>query len=260
VWKPVEQNALVNGDMVVVEITSLDGPGANEPRRYQIFLGQDQIRPQIEEVIRTMASGEKGEFTVDLPEGEDENVTKPHPIRIHVIEAKHAEYPPIDDAFAASIGDFDSLADLKDKISQDLEKEAEADAERGVRQQIAGHILEANPYDVPETMVKQYLDQMIRPRKGDDPAKIEEMKMSVRPAAVQALRRLLLVDRVAEMEGLRATPDEVEGKIVEVAGRLDKSPEEVRVQFQKSGRLGELEEQVTEDKVFEYLKSISEIT
>jgi trigger factor len=261
VYKPLDEGqALANGDMAVVEITSLDGPGKHEPRRYQIFIGQDQVRPQIEEVIRTLAPGESGEFTVELPEGENDNVTKPHPIRVNVIEAKRPEYPAVDDAFAQSLGSFEGLSDLKAKIHGDLEKEAEADAERSVRQQIVGQILDANPFDVPDAMVKQYLDQMIRPRKDDDPARMEEMKTSVRPAAVQALRRLLLVDRVADLESLRATPDEVDAKVADVAARLGKPEAEVRNQFQKSGRLGELEEQITEDKVFEYLKSLSDIS
>jgi trigger factor len=260
VWKPIDQDeALLLGDMAVVEITSLDGPAANQARRYQILLGQDQVRPQIEEVIRTMKTGEQGEYTVDLPEGEDETVTRPHPVRIHVIEAKRPEYPAVDDEFAKGIGNFESLADLKEKVHTDLEQEATAEAERGVRAQLVGQILEANPFDVPDTMVNQYLDQMIRPRKGDDPAKIDEMKQAVRPQAVQALRRLLLVDRIAEMEGLRATPDDVNSKVEELAGRFNKPASEVHTQLQKSGRLSEIEEQITEEKVFDYLKGLSDI-
>ena len=260
VWQPIEDgHALINGDMAVVEITSLDGPGANEPRRYQIFIGQDQVRPQIEEVIRTMAPGEQGEFTVELPEGDNESVTRPHPIRVHVIEAKRPGYPSVDDDFAKSLGNFESLADLREKVRADLEKEAEVEGERGVRQQIVAQILEANPFPVPDTMVKQYLDQMIRPRKDDDPARVEEMKTVVRPQAEQALRRLMLIDRIADMESLRATPDDVDAKVAELAERFGKPAAEVRNQFQKSGRLGEIEEQLTEEKVFDYLKSLSEI-
>jgi trigger factor len=261
VWKPIEPNeSLLLGDMAVVEITSLDGPAANQPRRYQILLGQDQVRPQIEEVIRTMKAGEQGEYTVDLPEGEDETITLPHPVRIHVIEAKRPEYPAVDDEFAKGMGSFESLADLKEKVHADLEQEATAEAERGVRAQLVGQILEANPFDVPDTMVNQYLDQMIRPRKGDDPAKIEEMKQAVRPQAVQALRRLLLVDRIADMESLRATPDDVNNKVEELAERFQKPAAEVHAQLQKSGRLSEIEEQITEEKVFDYLKSLSSVT
>jgi trigger factor len=260
-WQPLpEGEALVVGDMAIVEITSLDGPGADQPRRYQVVLGQDQVRPQIEEIIRTLAPGENGEFTVDLPDGEDETVTRPQAIRVSVIEGKRADHPPVDDEFAKGLGSFDSLADLQEKIREDLEKEAAADAERGLRSQLVAQILEANPFDVPEAMVNQYLDQLIRPRKDDDPARIEDMKNAVRPQAIQGIRRLLLVERIAEMEGLRATQSEIDAKIEELAERFSKPVPEVQAQFQKSGRLGEVEEQITEEKVFEYLKSLSDIT
>jgi trigger factor len=260
-WSPLPAGeALVVGDMAIVEITSLDGPGSDQPRRYQVVLGQDQVRPQIEEVIRTLAPGEQGEFTIDLPDAEDETVTKPQAIRVSVIEGKRAEHPPVDDEFAKSLGSFDSLADLHEKIREDLEKEAAADAERGVRSQLVAQILDANPFDVPDAMVSQYLDQLIRPRKDDDPARIEDMKNAVRPQAIQGIRRLMLVERIAEMEGLRATPSEIDAKVEELAERFNKSVHEVRGQFQKSGRLGELEEQITEEKVFEYLKSLSDIS
>ncbi|MGQ0813656.1 MAG: trigger factor [Gemmatimonadota bacterium] len=263
VWQPIDAGqALVTGDMAVVEITSLDeGPGKDQPRRYQVVLGQGQVRAQIEEVIRAMSPGEQGEYTVDLPEGDDdETVTRPHNVRVNVVEAKRPEYPPVDDDFARGLGAFDSLADLKAKVREDLEKEASADAERGLRHNLTAQILEANPFDVPDAMVKQYLDQLIRPRKDDNPDDIERMKEATRPAAVQALRRLLLIDRVAELEGLRATPDDVDARIEELAARFNKPAREVRTQFQKSGRLGEIEESITEEKVFEYLKSLSDIS
>lgn len=261
VWQPVDNGqALVNGDMATVEITTLEGPNADQPRRYNVVLGQQQVRPEIEELIRTLAPGEQGEFTVDLPEGEDESVTTPHKIRINVVEGKHPDYPPVDDEFAKSLGSFVSLADLKEKIREDLEKEATSDAERGVRQNLVAQILDANPFDVPDAMVAQYLDQLIRPRKGDDPEQIENMKNTVRPQAVQAIRRMMLIDRVAELEGLRATESDVDAKIEELATRFNRPSHEVRNQFKKSGRLSEIEEQITEEKVFDYLKSLSDIS
>jgi trigger factor len=261
VWQPIEAGqAMVIGDMAVVEITSLDeGPGKDEPRRYQVVLGQQQVRQQIEDVIRAMAPGEQGEYTVDLPEGDDDETLKPHNIRVNVVEGRRPEYPPVDDEFAKSLGAFESLDDLKQKVRADLEKEAETEAERALRHNLIGQILEANPFDVPDAMVNQYLDQLIKPRKGDQPEDIERMREATRPAAVQALRRLLLVDRIAEMEGLRATPEDVEAKIEEVATRFNKPAREIRNQFQKSGRLTEMEESLTEEKVFDYLKSLSDI-
>ena len=259
-WNPIEPGqAIVNGDMAVVEITALEGASANQARRYQVYLGQEQVRPEIEEAIRTLAPGEQGEFTVDLPEGEDDTSLKPHRIRINLVEAKRPEYPELTDEFARGLGSFDSVAALRERVREDLQKEAASEAERAVRHDLISQIVEANPFDVPDSMVSQYLDQMIRPRKGEDPARMEEFKQAAYPGAQQALRRMLVIDRIADLEGLRATPSEVDQRIEEIAERVAKSPEELRAQFQKSGRLGELEEQITEEKVFDYLKSISTV-
>jgi trigger factor len=259
-WHPIEAGqALVQGDMAVVEITALDGASANQPRRYQISLGQEQVRPEIEEVIRTLAPGEQGEFTVELPDGEDETVLKPHRIRVQMIEAKRPEYPELTDEFAQQLGSFDNVANLHERVREDLAKESEAEAERSVRQALVSQIIEANPFEVPDSMVQQYLDQMLRPRKGEDPARVEEFKQAAYPGAQQALRRMLVIDRVAELEGLRATPHDVDARVEDIAQRVGRSAQEIRAQFQKSGRLGEIEEQITEEKVFDYLKSLSTI-
>jgi trigger factor len=259
-WQPIEAGqALVTGDMAVVEITALEGASANQARRYQVFLGQEQVRPEIEEVIRTLAPGEQGEFTVDLPEGDDETTLKPHQIRVNLVEAKRPQYPELTDEFAQQLGSFNDVATLRERVREDLEKESVAEAERALRQDLISQIIEANPFDVPDSMVNQYLDQMIRPRKGEDPARMEEFKQAARPGAQQALRRMLVIDRVADLESLRATPNEVEGKIEEIAGRVGKPAHEIHAQFQKSGRLGEIEETLTEEKVFEYLKALSTI-
>jgi trigger factor len=259
-WTPIEPGqAVVVGDMAVVEITSLEGPAANQPRRYQVLLGQEQVRPEIEEAIRTLAPGEQGEFTVELPEGDDESTLKPHRIRVNLIEAKRPEHPELTDEFAQGLGSFDSVATLRERVREDLEKEAIAEAERAVRHDLISQIVDANPFDVPDSMVSQYLDQMIRPRKGEDPARMEEFKQAAYPGAQQALRRMLVIDRIADLESLRATPYDVDQRLEEIAGRVGKSSDEMRAQFQKSGRLGEIEEQITEEKVFDYLKSLSTV-
>ena len=259
-WHPIEPGqAIVNGDQAVVEITSMEGQSANQSRRYQVFLGQEQVRPEIEEAIRTLAPGEEGEFTVDLPEGEDETSLKPSRIRINLVEAKRPEYPELTDEFARGLGAFDSVATLRERVREDLQKEAASEGERAIRHDLISQIVDANPFDVPDSMVNQYLDQMIRPRKGEDPARMEEFKQAAYPGAQQALRRMLVLDRVADLEGLRATPSEVDQRIEEIAGRVGKPADELRTQFQKSGRLGEIEEGITEEKVFDYLKSLSTI-
>jgi trigger factor len=260
-WHPVDGETPLAGDSVVVDITPLEEEtgAAGQPRSYEIVMGQGQAVPAIEDVVRTLAAGSEGEFTVDLPEsGEDPSAgTKPHRIRVAVREVKRPELPTLDDAFAQSLGEFETLDTLRERIRTDLEREAENDAERQLRGQLLGEIIGANPLEVPESMTREYLTRIIPEREGVDTARLDEIRQSARPAAENAIRRMLIIERVAEQESLHARPEEVEERVVSIAERLGRSPAEVRSQLQKSGRLHELEEEITEDRVFDYLKSLS---
>lgn len=264
-WNPVEEEAVVKGDTVVVEITPLAGPEAEEgakPRQYQIVLGEEQALPPVEEAIRTLKPGEEGEFTLELPdpEAEEEGATREERLRIRILEAKRPELPALDDEFARSVGDFEDLDTLRSRIRADLEREAEAEAERSVRHQLIDRILEANPFEVPDSLVNRYLDRLVRPRAGADPERIAETRQLARPAAEQALRRMMVIERVAEVEGLHANPTEIDVRVEELAERHGRPIGEVWAQLQKSGQLSAIEEEITENKVFEYLKSQSEIS
>ncbi len=107
--------------------------------------------------------------------------------------------------------------------------------------------------------MNQYLQRIISPREGADPERIAEARTMARPAAEHALRRLMVIERVAELEGLHATSAELDARIERVAERQGRPVGEVWAQLQKSGQLSRLEEEITEAKVFDYLKSQSTI-
>jgi trigger factor len=261
-WRQVEGEAPVVGDMVVVDITALrDDAEPAKPRRYQIVLGEGQAAPAIEESIRSLRPGEAQEFTVDLRRNADDesSPTEPHRIHVSLLEAQRPDRPAADDDFARSLGDFESLEDLRSKIRQDLEREAENDAERTLRMDLVENIIDANPFEVPRSMVDDYLKRVMPAREGIDEARLEEVRETARPGAQKALQRMLVVERVAEMEALGASPDEVEERISAIGERLGRNPAETRATLQKAGRLHEIEEEITENKVFEYLKSLSTI-
>lgn len=261
VWKPVESESPVLGDMAVVDISPIENGEPGAPRRYQIFLGEGQVRPEIEERIRTLTPGATGDFTIDLPENAEDpgSPLKQHQLRVYLESVQRPEYAPLDDDFARAVGDFASLSSLRERVRADLEREAEAQSHQDARRQLLDQVLQANPFEVPGTMVDRYLEQVIRPRKSDDPDRIAEMRQAARPAAEQALRRMLAIQRIAELEGLQADPAEVDARLEEVSKQHGRSPREIRAQLKKEGREHEVEEQLTEDKVFRYLESLSTI-
>jgi trigger factor len=262
VWNAIEDTP-VSGDMVTVQITPLDDAmGDPKPRRYELVLGEGQALPAIEDAIRTLKPGAEEEFTVELPADADDAAagTKTHTLRIHMQEAKRAERPALDDAFAKSAGDFDSLEALRDRVREDLQNEAVREADRNVRHQLVHQIIEANPFEVPASMTEQYLERALPAREGIDTEQLQQLRQSAWPAAEHAIRRILIVERIAEMEGLRATAAEVDERIVQISERLGRSEDEVRRQLQKNGRISEIEEEITEERVFEYLLGLSSIS
>ena len=262
--QPKEGHTPTIGDMVKVEITPLDveaGATPAQPREYQVVIGEGEAVPAIEDVLRTLRAGEAGEFTVDLPdrgEGAAEG-TKPHRIRVRMLEVHEPQLPALDDDFAKGLGDFESLEQLRERVREDLGREAEREAERRLRAELLTQIVAANPFEVPGAMVKQYLEAMLPAREGADQARVQELRQDAYPAAEEALKRMLVIERVAELEALHAQPAEVEARLAEIAGRLGRPVGEVGAQLRKNGRLDELEREITEEKVFAYLKSLSSI-
>ena len=72
------------------------------------------------------------------------------------------------------------------------------------------------------------------------------------PAEADAIHALI-VEHLAEKEGLSATQDEIDARVEEVATAHGRTPSEVWLQLEKSGQLEILEREITQDKVFKFL-------
>lgn len=261
-WVPTDEGQPVEGDMASVSVQKLvDGEEEGEGHDYDLVLGRGEAIPDVEDAIRSLEPGASGDFTVTFPEDfptEERRGEKQH-LRITLRARKVRELPELDDDFARSLGDFEDLDTLRAKIREDLEKEAEEQSESAVRSQLLQSLLEANPMDVPGSMVDRYIEGMLGDTKDADPEAVARAKEQIRPEAEQAVKRILLIERVAEIQDLRATEEDVDERIEAIAGQNDVSPSEVYASFQKTGRLETLEREITENNVFDFLKGQSEI-
>lgn len=264
-WRVEEEGQAESGDLVSVQIQRLDseeeGGQAPEPKSYEFVLGEGDAIPDVEEAILTLTPGESGEFAVTFPEDfpNEELRGQQQRLRIDLVERKGLELPELDDAFAAEVGGFEDLAELRSKVREDLTREAEEQAESEVRSQLVDQLLDANAFQVPRTMVERYLQQILGDGEDVPEEKMAEAREQLRPQAERAVKRILLVDRVADTQGLGATEDELDDRVEAIAERNDTTPAQVYARLQKAGRLESLEREITERKVFDFLKEQSEI-
>jgi trigger factor len=268
-WEELEAEARPDyGDQVLVEITALTDDGEEEPHTYRIVIGEGQAIADVEAAILTLTPGEIGEFTVSFPEDFPDEARRgqQQQLRIDLKEARRKVLPAIDEDFARAVGEFDSLDALRARVLEDLREDAEQRAEGEVRRQLIDQVLEANPFDSPESMLQRYLDYMLGetddreggqkpPRSPEEEERHAKVRETLRPQAEWGLKRTLVVERIAEQEGLRATQDEIDERVEELAAKHDRSPSEVWIQLEKSGQLEVLEREITEEKVYDHLKS-----
>jgi len=252
-WTPVTEKPLP-GDMVNVQIATGDAPSTEDAKTYPLVLGAGQAIPGIEELIMEAAPGETVERPVkwpdDFPDEEQRGKTKK--VRITVNEVKRKSAPAVDDAFAREVGDFDSLAALRAVVRADLEHQAEREAEASVRQQLIDQIISANAFDVPKSWVQQFVQNYAEAYQIPEPQR-EQFAGEFRTMAERQIRRDLVIETIAEKEGLTASEKDLDDRIAEQATKRQMNPGQIYAQLEKSGRLKEMERSITEDNVFKWL-------
>ena len=252
-WTPVAEKPLP-GDMVNVQIATGDSPPTEEAKTYPLVLGAGQAIPGIEELVMEAAPGETVERPVKWPEDfpDEEQRGKTKKVRITVNEVKRKSAPALDDAFAREVGDFDSLAALRAVVRADLERQAEREAEASVRQQLIDQIISANAFDVPKSWVQQFVQNYAEAYQVPEPQR-EQFAGEFRTMAERQIRRDLVIETIAEKEGLTASEKDLDDRIADQATKRQMNPGQIYAQLEKSGRLKEMERSITEDNVFRWL-------
>ncbi len=262
-WKPVNRKPAA-GDSVEVTITPLEGETSEaESQPYRFSLGEGRAIPDVEAAIMTLDPESAAEFTITFPEDfeDEEQQGKSRRLRIELRQVLEQELPTLDDEFARSLGDLEDLEALREAVAKDLLHHKEQEVEAKLDHEIVESIMQANPFDVPDSMIERYVDALIGPPPEDaDPDLVDQAREQARPAAEWGIRRTLIIQRVAEDEGLEATKEDVQERLQALAKRMGRQVGEVRARMAKSGELRDLERRITEEKVFEYLKEQSEIS
>jgi len=260
-WIPVTDERPRPGDMVTVNLTTLAEGTAPEPKEYRIVIGEGQAIPDVEDQIMQRLPGETAEVDVRFPDDFQDETKRgtTRRVRLAVQEVKRQQLPDLDDAFAREVGDFDSLDALRKAVREDLEADARRQADADVRRQAMEQIVTANEVPAPRALVDRLIGAYAKAYSVTD-ENLEGFAAEFRTLAEAQVRRDLVMDHVARAQELRATETEIDERVAEVARRRSAQPGEVYSQLQKAGQLKDLEQRITEDKVWDYLLSQCTVT
>jgi len=177
--------------------------------------------------------------------------------------------PERDDEFAKDLGEFGSLAELQDKIRQQLQTAEERRSERDVKGALVEALVAKANFEVPEALVERHMSARAESLarglayQGIDPRKVgvdwKQYRESTREDSVKAARADILLDEIARREGVSVLDSEVDAEVARIADRSGRSREQVRAQLTKEGDIGALAARIREEKTLDLLKSNASI-
>jgi trigger factor len=253
-WIPVEGVNPSAGQMVRVEVAPIENGVAGSSQPHDLVLGDNQTIPELEERIMALLPGETTETEVRFPDDhpDESRRGKTRRLRVALHEVKRQELPPLDDALAREVGDFESLDALRAAVRQDLEREASREADAGVRRDLIAQLVEANNIEAPHSLVHRLMHGYAEMYKVPED-QLPTFEQQFHQIAETQVKRDLALDALVEAHGLKATEADLDERINTMAGARGVPAGQVYASLEKSKRLAELERAITEEKVFDFL-------
>jgi trigger factor len=282
-WHAVEDRPAESGDSVLMDLVRTRRgrmvalPGEAEPpaahpdddkpeplTNVSVELGNASNPPGFDENLTGATPGDTRTFTTHYPAdyGVEElaGATVDYVATVKGIRRK--ELLPLDDEFAKEVSELDSLEGLRQRIKEDLQKEAERDADHHVRHDIIKDLsarVKSSPEVLVEHEIERRLEEFVRRlmEQGIDPAKAgidwQEFRDRQREPASETVRSTLVLDEIARREAIEVTDEDVAGEIGRFAERSGRTPTAVRATLEKEGALDRIRAGIRREKTMSWL-------
>jgi trigger factor len=260
------ERAAAEGDLVIVDYTL--APEAHDPTTangYHFVVGSGSVMPEIDAAAVGMRAGEKKEITLHFPDDHrmESLRGKGGTASLKVSEVKEKILPALDDDFAKSLGQFDTLEALRAEVRTQLEARREVEQRRELEDKLVEGALKRHEFTVPDAMVMRQIAHQVEHarerlrRQGVDPDGVQwdyqKLIGELRPGAEQAVRRALLLEAIAEKEELTVADADLEAEVDKIAKASQRPAPAVRRMMEKSGDLDSLRHGLRERKTLDFL-------
>ena len=232
----VEDRAAAMGDTAVIDYEGFaDGKAfdGGKGESYSLALGSGSFIPGFEEQVAGHNTGDEFDVNVTFPEEyhAEELKGKAATFKVKLHEIKVKEMPAIDDEFAKDVSEFDTLAeykaDLKAKAIERKEKQADADVEN----QIVEQLIELVKADIPAAMIENRAKQSVEEfayrlqAQGMDLStylkymggNIDQFKDTFKPQAEAQVKIRLALEKVAELEKIEISEEDLNAEFEKMA-------------------------------------------
>ena len=232
----VTDRAAEMGDTTVIDFEGFCDGVAFEGGKgtdYALKLGSGSFIPGFEEQIVGKSIDEEFDVNVTFPEEYHaaELAGKPAVFKVKIHAITRVELPELDDDFAKDVSEFDTLDEYKADIKAKIEKRHETAAENAVEDKLVEVLIEKLEADIPEVMYDVETENFVRDydtrlrSQGLDlktyfkytGMDLDSLRAQMRPQAERQVKARLALEKIAALESLEATEEDINGEYEKIA-------------------------------------------
>ncbi len=224
------------GDIVNLDFEGfVDGVAfeGGKGEKFDLELGSGMFIPGFEEQLEGKNVGEECDVTVTFPEDYNEKslAGKPAVFKCKINEIKEKQKPELDDEFAKDVSEFDTIAEMKADLEKTMKERKEESAQNAFQERVMDKVIETMEADIPDAMVETQLDRVaedfsyrlaMQGMEFDSYLKMTGMDMNsfrqvFAPQALRQVKIRLALEKVAELEGLDVTEEDLNAEFDKLA-------------------------------------------
>jgi trigger factor len=275
---PLDDHKAEDGDTIIVDLNgNFIDDDASEPIKaedIEITLGDERIEKGFNDNLLGVEPDQTKTFTIEYPDDFSSPglAGKKVEYTANIKAVGIIELPAADDEWAKSLEEgFESIKELRRKLRDDMEYVSKVEADNRVRSQLVDALVNKHEFEVPgaltdsqaKGLVNNFAQNMMGQGMDPNAANKDFWQMvynQMLPQAERDVRGAMLLDKVAELEGVEVKPEEVEAEIELIAANSRTTVEEVRSHLEKHGGEQNVAERLRSRKAVEALLDHAKIT
>jgi trigger factor len=263
----VDPRPAEDGDFAVVSLEAVNG--LEEPLMKQeelvLHVGGEETLEAFSENLRGLSPGEEKEFDVLYPAdyGDEKLSGKKVHFRAMLKGIRRKELPELNDEFARDLGDFQTLDELREEVRKAIDREKEYLAQQEAKNKLVETLVDLHEFPVPEAFLDRQIEMQVErylrgaAARGIDPRSVKldwaKLKESQRESATRDVKASLLLDKIADREGIEVTTEEVDREVQRIARQEREPAAAVRQRLEKEGLLRRIVNQIRTEKTVTFL-------
>ena len=231
-----------------------------------IEIGGKNTVAEFSQNLTGASSGDERTFDVSYAEdvADKRLAGKTFVYTVKVNGIKQKSLPEVNDDFAKEVSEFSNMDEVRRQIRENMEAERRHMAEREAKDKLVAELVKRNEFEVPESLVDRQIDLRLerglralaaQGMKMEDLKKMDlpRLRAGQREQAVQDVKSSLLLERVADLEKIEVSDDEVNRELDALAKQSKQTSEAVRARLTEDGGLDRIRNRIRSEKTLEFL-------